>query len=202
MAQVGGYLVAVNATSYTLPGKSPEQTESWRTFLPGTNVTLRGVAKPRNQEQIGLGPAAPSYPVLWQDSNGKVGLTTLRPPENAVWFLSAYHWLIKEHQVFHAALPYIKRTNRSAAGISEDGRWLFLVACGPSNQKSSKDSGASLPELAEFMLSLGVANALNFDGGSSTSMIIKQQKSYLLTPPPEKYISRPVPVILGITPNH
>ncbi|WP_309381092.1 phosphodiester glycosidase family protein [Cerasicoccus frondis] len=199
IAQVGKFLVGVNATSYTLPDKTPAATESWKTFIPGTNVTLRGFAKARDHEPIGDGPAAPSYPTLWQRKNGEIGLTTGPYPTDASWAFSAFHWLIKDGQPYRAILPYIERTSRTSAGISKDGRWFYLAVCGPSGDDSTEKQGASLPEMANHLISLNVDRALNFDGGSSTAMVIKKQDAYSLTPPPEKIISRPIPFMFGIT---
>ncbi|WP_309400631.1 phosphodiester glycosidase family protein [Cerasicoccus maritimus] len=201
MAMVGRFVVGINATSYTLPNKSPEATETWKTFIRGANVTLRGFALPRDAPAIGEGPAAPSYPILWQKPNGEIGLTAENYPDNAVWAFSAYHWLVKDGVPYKAITPYKERTFRSSAGISADGRWLFLCVCGPPPLAKSGKQGASLPEMANHFISLGVDRAINFDGGSSTSMVILTGENYLLIPRPKKVIPRPIPFMFGITIN-
>lgn len=57
---------------------------------------------------------------------------------------------------------------RTAAGSSKFGKELILVTV-DGRQAASK--GMSQRELADLMLSLGAYNAINFDGGGSTSMV-------------------------------
>lgn len=67
-------------------------------------------------------------------------------------------------------LPFsnIKRS-RSAAGISENGRYLYLFATTP--KFNLKDyEGMTYEETAELLKSLGSTDALQFDGGHSTSL--------------------------------
>lgn len=61
------------------------------------------------------------------------------------------------------------RHPRSAVGLSRDGRtmWLFVV-----DGRSSTSVGMTLVELADAMRALGAWDALNFDGGGSTTLVI------------------------------
>lgn len=52
---------------------------------------------------------------------------------------------------------------QTAVGISQDGRWLFLVA-------DERRGQATLTELAEFMFKWGAWDAIKFDGGGSTHL--------------------------------
>lgn len=62
----------------------------------------------------------------------------------------------------------IKRS-RAAAGISDDGRYLYLFATTP--RFSLKDyDGMTYPETATLLKTLGCSDALQFDGGHSTSL--------------------------------
>jgi len=58
---------------------------------------------------------------------------------------------------------------RTAAGISRDSTRLYLVAV---DGRQPNSVGMSLTELADFMLKLGVYNAINLDGGGSTTMVV------------------------------
>ena len=60
---------------------------------------------------------------------------------------------------------------RTAIGLSEDGETLYLVTV-DGRQKSS--IGMTQKELAEFLLEKGVYNALNLDGGGSTTMVARK----------------------------
>lgn len=61
------------------------------------------------------------------------------------------------------------RDARSAAGVSADGRTLYLLAV----EKGWLSRGLSFPECAEVLRSMGAEDALEFDGGSSTSFLVE-----------------------------
>jgi hypothetical protein len=61
------------------------------------------------------------------------------------------------------------RHPRSAIGFSRDSATVFLVAV--DGRQESAD-GMSLTELGDFMLSIGVYQGMNFDGGGSTALVI------------------------------
>ena len=65
-----------------------------------------------------------------------------------------------------------KRHNRTALGLRPDGTTLLVVADGRFRHKSE---GFSLPELARVMRWLGCNEAINLDGGGSTTMYIHDQ---------------------------
>lgn len=61
------------------------------------------------------------------------------------------------------------RHPRSAVGLSRDGRrmWLFVV-----DGRSATSVGMTLVELADALRALGAWDALNFDGGGSTTLVV------------------------------
>jgi hypothetical protein len=66
-----------------------------------------------------------------------------------------------------AALP---RHPRSAAGLSADGRYLYLLAV---DGRRSGSVGVTEAELAVILRRLGAAEGINFDGGGSTSLALR-----------------------------
>lgn len=87
--------------------------------------------------------------------------------------------LIKDGQLIsHFDAEFVRqsflksRHARSAIGIKEDGRWVFVVVDG---RDPFLSVGMTMQELAEFMQSLGCINAINFDGGGSATMTIGSQ---------------------------
>jgi uncharacterized protein YgiM (DUF1202 family) len=60
---------------------------------------------------------------------------------------------------------------RTAAGINQNGRWLFLAVI--DGRQPGHSEGATFPELADFLISLGVYTGLNLDGGGSSAMVIE-----------------------------
>lgn len=63
------------------------------------------------------------------------------------------------------------RHPRSAVGISSDGTRLFLVTI--DGRQSGYSQGATMRELAEYMRSIGAYQAINLDGGGSTTMVAR-----------------------------
>lgn len=98
--------------------------------------------------------------------------------ERAVQAIGAGPCLVKDGQVFVSAQSEEfggdvagGRAPRTAVGVMEDGRALFLVADG-----RRRDSvGLSLLELAKFMQDMGAVDAMNLDGGGSSEMIVEGQ---------------------------
>lgn len=60
-----------------------------------------------------------------------------------------------------------ERNPRTAAGIARGGRRLILVAV---DGREYQNAGMTLRELATLMLALGARDAINLDGGGSTTM--------------------------------
>jgi len=63
------------------------------------------------------------------------------------------------------------RNPRTAVGIKDNKLYLFTV---DGRQKGYSD-GMNLYELAELLLSHGVKDAINLDGGGSTTMVVRKQ---------------------------
>jgi hypothetical protein len=78
-----------------------------------------------------------------------------------------------EAQTFKG-LPPSERTSRTAVGIKADGS-VVVVAM----EKNA--SGVTLAQAAAILIQLGVQEGMNFDGGSSTQMVVNGQVVYPLT---------------------
>lgn len=68
------------------------------------------------------------------------------------------------------------RAARTAVGITKEGKLLLVTVDGLPRQRSQRGDkvsiGVTLEELSDLMLSLGAVEAMNLDGGSSTTMWI------------------------------
>lgn len=64
----------------------------------------------------------------------------------------------------------VKKHPRTAVGIRDTGEWVFVVVDG---DFYGFLSGMTMKELAKLMLELGCVEALNLDGGSSSTMVIE-----------------------------
>lgn len=63
------------------------------------------------------------------------------------------------------------RHPRTAVGVSADRKTLFLVTV--DGRQPLISIGETLDELAHYMLKLGCADAMNMDGGGSTTMVVR-----------------------------
>jgi exopolysaccharide biosynthesis protein len=86
------------------------------------------------------------------------------------------------------------RHPRTAAGWAEDGTLLLLVLDG----RSKASRGATLNETAAILLAHGAHEALNLDGGGSTTLWVAGQ---VLNQPSDRAGERPVASILALVPE-
>lgn len=86
------------------------------------------------------------------------------------------------------------RHPRTAAGWTEDGALLLLVLDG----RSKTSRGATLNETAAILLAHGAQEALNLDGGGSTTLWVAGQ---VQNQPSDKAGERPVASILALVPE-
>jgi uncharacterized protein YigE (DUF2233 family) len=74
---------------------------------------------------------------------------------------------------------------RTAAGVTSEGHLILMVVDG----RQPESRGVNLAELADLMRSAGAVDALNLDGGGSSTMIVN---GHLLNRPTGGSFQRPV----------
>ncbi len=74
--------------------------------------------------------------------------------------------------------PQGARAPRSAVGLSADRKTLFMVAL---DGRSEASRGISLYELAELLRLAGASEAINLDGGGSTSLVLRDPATFATT---------------------
>ncbi|CAM3566893.1 phosphodiester glycosidase family protein [Aeromicrobium ponti] len=94
-----------------------------------------------------------------------------------------FHW--EENPEFYYRFGE-RRNPRTLAGVKEDGTLLFVTVDG---RAPGLSVGANFEESARIMKSLGAADALNLDGGGSTSMTVGNT---LVTRPSDQTGERPI----------
>lgn len=77
--------------------------------------------------------------------------------------------LVDDGEIITAARDVHPRT---AAGVSQDGRYVYLLVADGRQQGLSE--GMSLIELAAWMKTLGCWDAVNLDGGGSTTLVTRK----------------------------
>ena len=90
---------------------------------------------------------------------------------------------------------------RTAVGYSKNGKFLFIVVV--DGRQPFYSQGITLAELAELMIKLGAHDAMNLDGGGSSTLVVRgaDGKPRVLNSPIDQYIpgrERPVANHLGI----
>ncbi|MCR4401193.1 MAG: phosphodiester glycosidase family protein [Firmicutes bacterium] len=65
----------------------------------------------------------------------------------------------------------VGRAPRTAAGVTFDGKLLLVAVTG---RQAHHSIGVTLEELANLMIELGAKDALNFDGGGSSTMVVRE----------------------------
>ncbi|GAB3101082.1 phosphodiester glycosidase family protein [Isoptericola nanjingensis] len=80
-------------------------------------------------------------------------------------------WLLEDGEVTSSTSDFATlRHPRTAVGLSADGTTAYLVVV---DGRQAQSIGASLPELGRFLDQLGADDAINLDGGGSTTMVAR-----------------------------
>ena len=79
--------------------------------------------------------------------------------------------LVKNGQIYQTPQTGADKEPRTAVGIKEDGDVFFVVVDG---RQEPYSSGISMPDLAQLMIDLGAVNALNLDGGGSSTFTTRE----------------------------
>ena len=77
-----------------------------------------------------------------------------------------------------------ERHPRTAAGVSQDCRYLYLVVI--DGRQNDYSVGATTAETADWLKRFGAYNALNLDGGGSTALVMSDGHG------PAKLLNRPI----------
>ena len=74
-----------------------------------------------------------------------------------------------------------RRDSRTAVGLADNGKTLFVVAVEGENKRKSQ--GLSFEETAKLMQELGADDAIQLDGGSSSTLILQENGKQCITAP-------------------
>jgi len=96
-----------------------------------------------------------------------INSSSIEEIKNAV---GGFHQILKEGEMTERALNSEPRHPRSAAGLSADGRYLYLLVI---DGRQAASIGATEGETAALLLSLGSQNGINFDGGGSSALALR-----------------------------
>lgn len=88
-------------------------------------------------------------------------------PENVEWSFGALNYLVKDGKLNDISDEVLGSNPRTAIGFNKDNSEMIMVTIDGRNKNYV---GVKQTELAEIMLGLGAYNAVNMDGGGSTTM--------------------------------
>lgn len=105
-------------------------------------------------------------------------------------------WLERNGQVLRDPLGQQTRNARSAIGITNRGEIVWAMVA-----QKSPEGGLTLSELAQFLRSLGVEQALNLDGGTSSAFYYQGKTIYGKVDGNGQPTGRPVKSVLILKEN-
>jgi hypothetical protein len=102
--------------------------------------------------------------------SGKPGLGT---PDSLIGVSSA---MVKRGMNYAICDPRDNNLRpRSAIAWNADGDLIVATISGRAHRSGVRSGGASVYQWAEYLLHLGAVNAINLDGGSSTSLLVRRE---------------------------
>lgn len=122
--------------------------------------------------------AAKARPVLVLDADKNARILALKDaPADARQIIAGSDILLRDGKraLDNRSAFATNRHPRTAVGLADVGKTLILVVV--DGRDAPTAIGMSLSELSDLMLSLGCADALNFDGGGSSEMIVRDAKT-------------------------
>jgi hypothetical protein len=120
-----------------------------------------------------LSPPHPGYDALvWYADGGAPAIVSQAElPDAAIAnAVGGFQRILASGEVTGRALRGTDRHPRSAAGISADGRFLYLLVI---DGRRPGSVGSTEAETARALRALGAVEGINFDGGGSTSLVLR-----------------------------
>lgn len=185
-----GVLAAVNANAFgALPDAAGNRNRQWKQGMP---VDIAGWAKSGGNQ---ASPPERGYVSFWIEPQGRGRLDALEHPVEARESVAGFNALLRQGKL--AVGKDEPLHPRTALGLDESGRWLWLVVVDGRQKEYSE--GMTEYELATLMQELGCWDALNLDGGGSSVLIADTDgRGLKVVNSPSDWGMRPVPVMLGI----
>jgi hypothetical protein len=120
-----------------------------------------------------IAPANSRYDALVFYADGKTAIvnqSSIKSTENIVNAVGGFHHILINGEPAERTIGRENRDPRSAAGISANGQYLYLLVI---DGRRMESAGGTEKETALLMLALGAWNGINFDGGGSTALALR-----------------------------
>ena len=99
-----------------------------------------------------------------------VSQTSIQSIDNIENAVGGFHQILINGEPAQRTLNNDSRHPRSAAGISQDGRFLYLLVI---DGRRASSAGGTENETAALLAALGSHNGINFDGGGSSALAMR-----------------------------
>ena len=153
----GNMVVAVNGTS----------------FRPWVKPFNHKYAEPKGINILNgevVSDVRPHKAVFWVDKAGKIGMSRGLKEEDyskMAVAVSGFAVILEDGKDCSGTVTDVHP--RLSYGLSKDRRYLYLLAV--DGRQPGWSIGAALQDLTAYMIAAGASDALNMDGGGSTSMV-------------------------------
>jgi len=120
-----------------------------------------------------IAPPNPTYDALIFYKDGKAAIvnqSTINTTENIANTVGGFHQILTGGTPAQRTQDKKAKHPRSVAGISQDGKYLYLAVI---DGRRTASVGTSEEETALLLRSLGSWDALNLDGGGSTTLALR-----------------------------
>lgn len=107
--------------------------------------------------------------VVWKDGTADITKNISPSASSNIWVAATGFNRIMTNGVSMAKATDKSLAPRTAFGLSKDKRYLYLLAV--DGRQEGYSLGANMGDLVEIMKSAGATEAMNMDGGGSTSMV-------------------------------
>lgn len=107
--------------------------------------------------------------VVWKDGSVEITKNISEAASSNIWVAATGFSRIMTNGVSMAKAKDVGLAPRTAFGLSKNKRYLYLLAV--DGRQEGYSLGANMGDLVSIMKSAGAADAMNMDGGGSTSMV-------------------------------
>jgi hypothetical protein len=142
---------------------------------PGTPMDVFGLSISKGRVVSAQEPLSENTALLFTTNKQVIIINTNWPPINTAGIYTAvcgrYPLVINGVNIGNDATSSIPGLQpRAAAGVSQDGRYLYLITI--DGRQPGYSDGAIDPQTADWLIRFGSYNGINLDGGGSTTMVM------------------------------
>lgn len=209
-ARANGAALAINASFFGLADPPPAPGEPRPRYLAGAPADIRGLSRSAtavvSPPRVVAGRGDPALLVF--SGRARVAYATTADLDGVVCAVAGIGPTPNSREPGTLLVEAGRNTGatarvgprlrhpRTAAGVTADGRTLILLVV--DGRQPGHSVGATLPELADLLIELGVHDAVALDGGGSSSFHYRRPDGSLLTNRPSDGRWRPVANHLGV----